>query len=122
MQLCGSRPGQVKNPMTNTTEEIDECALMPQICNHGKCINTPGSFRCICDIGYIYDEFSHQCIGKRFFIWDLNFYKCNKGQNYISEILIICKKLNWKQTTTLSNCLTKLHCEYPEPIELCIFN
>lgn len=63
MQLCGSRPGQVKNPMTNATEEIDECALMPQMCSHGVCINTAGSFHCICDPGYIYDEFAHQCIG-----------------------------------------------------------
>lgn len=64
VQLCGNRPGQIMNPVTNVTEEIDECALMPQMCNHGKCVNTPGSFRCICDVGYTYDEFSHQCIGK----------------------------------------------------------
>lgn len=63
VQLCGSRPGQVKNPMTNVTEEIDECALMPEMCNHGECINTPGSFHCVCDPGYVYDEFAHQCIG-----------------------------------------------------------
>lgn len=63
-QLCGNRPGQVTNPVTNATEEIDECALMPQMCAHGRCINTPGSFQCVCDPGYIYENFSHQCIGK----------------------------------------------------------
>lgn len=48
--------------MTNQTEEIDECLLMPTMCNHGTCINTPGSFECLCDRGYVYDENSHQCI------------------------------------------------------------
>ncbi|XP_065222296.1 fibrillin-2-like [Planococcus citri] len=62
LNLCGNRPGLVVNPVTNATEEIDECALMPQMCSHGECINTPGSFHCICDPGYIYDEFAHQCI------------------------------------------------------------
>lgn len=60
--LCGTRPGQIVNPMTNRTEEIDECALMPTMCNHGTCLNTPGSFECLCDRGYVYDEDSHQCI------------------------------------------------------------
>lgn len=64
--LCGSRPGVILNPMTNKTEEIDECALMPQLCNHGVCVNTPSSFECICDNGYIYDKYAHQCIGNCF--------------------------------------------------------
>jgi len=50
------------NPMTNQTEEIDECQLMPNMCKHGTCLNTPGSFECLCDRGFIYDENSHQCI------------------------------------------------------------
>jgi len=61
--LCGSRPGLIMNPMTNRTEEIDECTLMPNMCNHGSCVNTPGSFHCSCDGGYVYDANSHQCIG-----------------------------------------------------------
>lgn len=55
-------PGQIMNPITNHTEEIDECALMPTMCTHGRCMNTPGSFECQCDRGYIYDQDSHQCI------------------------------------------------------------
>lgn len=68
-QLCGNRPGQVKNPVTNLIEEINECALMPQMCNHGTCENIPGSFRCICDPGYVYDDISHQCIGELVFYY-----------------------------------------------------
>ena len=48
--------------MTNQTEEIDECHLMPTMCNHGSCINTPGSFECMCNRGFFYDVDSHQCI------------------------------------------------------------
>lgn len=42
--------------------EINECDLMPSMCKHGQCMNTPGSFECMCNRGYIYDEDSHQCI------------------------------------------------------------
>nr|CAI5820598.1 unnamed protein product [Callosobruchus analis] len=60
--LCGARPGQIVNPITNETVEIDECELMPSMCKHGQCVNTPGSFECMCRSGYVYDENSHQCI------------------------------------------------------------
>jgi len=60
--LCGLVPGQIMNPITNHSEEIDECALMPTMCTHGNCMNTPGSFECQCNRGYIYDQDSHQCI------------------------------------------------------------
>nr|CAD7423795.1 unnamed protein product [Timema monikensis] len=61
--LCGSKQqGIFINPMTNRTEEIDECNLMPTMCNHGSCINTPGSFECQCNRGFIYDTNVHQCI------------------------------------------------------------
>lgn len=66
MSLCGfpNHTGRVMNPMTNQTEEIDECTLMPTMCNHGSCMNTPGSFECQCNRGFMYDIDSHQCIGK----------------------------------------------------------
>ena len=32
------------------------------MCQHGKCINTMGSFECDCKPGYKFDEPSHQCI------------------------------------------------------------
>jgi hypothetical protein len=59
------KPGYIKNRITNQTEEIDECHLMPTMCNHGRCMNTPGSFECQCDRGFIYDINVHQCIGMR---------------------------------------------------------
>ena len=52
--------------MTGLSKEIDECALMPQMCQNGICMNVPGSFKCECNRGYIYDEDAHQCIGNSF--------------------------------------------------------
>lgn len=66
LQLCGNRPGSIIDPMTGISKEIDECTLMPQMCQNGVCMNVPGSFKCECNRGYVYDEDAHQCIGKFF--------------------------------------------------------
>ncbi|XP_018574078.1 fibrillin-2-like [Anoplophora glabripennis] len=62
--LCGGTdPGTIINPFTNQTEKINMCQLMPSTtCKHGVCRDTPGSFECHCNHGYIYDVNSHQCI------------------------------------------------------------
>ncbi|KYO41837.1 latent-transforming growth factor beta-binding protein 4 [Alligator mississippiensis] len=31
---------------------VDECAQSPRPCTHGRCENTPGSYRCACPAGY----------------------------------------------------------------------
>ncbi|XP_043193529.1 fibrillin-2-like isoform X1 [Amphibalanus amphitrite] len=62
-ELCGSSaPGLFVDPMTGLKEEINECVMMPGMCKHGTCVNTPGSFHCECNRGYRYDEASHTCI------------------------------------------------------------
>lgn len=43
--------------------DIDECATMPDLCRNGKCINTLGSYRCICNRGYKSDGSGLFCIG-----------------------------------------------------------
>ena len=35
--------------------DLDECRLMPDACQNGRCINTLGSYRCLCDRGYQVD-------------------------------------------------------------------
>lgn len=44
--------------------DIDECKVMPNLCRHGQCINTMGSFRCFCKVGYTTDISSTSCVGK----------------------------------------------------------
>ncbi|XP_049888024.1 protein crumbs [Pectinophora gossypiella] len=36
--------------------DIDECILMPKICNQGVCVNVPGSYQCYCKPGYTGDS------------------------------------------------------------------
>ena len=36
--------------------DIDECSEHINLCEHGRCVNTPGSFRCACDEGYADDR------------------------------------------------------------------
>lgn len=44
-------------------EDLNECALMSDICRGGDCINTDGSFRCECPIGFVLDLSGTKCIG-----------------------------------------------------------
>lgn len=40
-----------KHPYFNVSD-IDECRISPDLCGHGTCVNTPGSFECECFEGY----------------------------------------------------------------------
>lgn len=51
MALCGEKPGEYINPMTNETKPINECDIMPQLCKPGTCHDTPTGFQCGCDHG-----------------------------------------------------------------------
>lgn len=54
MALCGEKPGEYINPMTNETKPINECDIMPQLCKPGSCHDTPTGFQCGCDHGYVF--------------------------------------------------------------------
>lgn len=45
-------------------EDLNECILIPNICEGGECINTDGSFRCECPMGYVLDPTGTKCVGK----------------------------------------------------------
>ncbi|XP_073700683.1 fibrillin-2-like [Garra rufa] len=46
----------VENP------DINECEVMPNLCKNGQCINSVGSFRCHCNVGYTNDFTGTSCI------------------------------------------------------------
>ena len=45
--------------------DIDECAGMNSPCHGGSCVNTPGSYLCICLPGYTVDPVKESCVGEQ---------------------------------------------------------
>lgn len=43
--------------------DIDECVQNQSLCHNGACINTDGSFLCLCKIGFVLNPEEHTCIG-----------------------------------------------------------
>ena len=43
------------------SSDLDECRVMPDACPHGRCVNTMGSYRCLCDTGYQVDSSGTGC-------------------------------------------------------------
>lgn len=45
--------------------DIDECTMDKTACDSNQnCINTPGSFRCECKIGFSMDKVVNACVGE----------------------------------------------------------
>lgn len=51
-QLCDAMPD----------EDMNECAMNPEICQNGACENLDGSYRCICNPGYRADQSGKRCL------------------------------------------------------------
>ncbi|XP_059498675.1 fibrillin-2 [Stegostoma tigrinum] len=56
-KMCPHGPGY-----TTDGQDIDECKVMPNLCLNGQCINTLGSYRCLCKLGYTTDITGTACI------------------------------------------------------------
>ncbi|KAF5913479.1 hypothetical protein HPG69_017097 [Diceros bicornis minor] len=56
-KICPHGPGY-----TTDGRDIDECKVMPNLCTNGQCINTMGSFRCFCKVGYTTDISGTSCV------------------------------------------------------------
>ena len=58
-KLCPLGPGR-----SESGADLNECEIMPGTCKGGDCINTDGSFRCECPMGYVLDSSGRRCIGE----------------------------------------------------------
>uniref|UniRef100_A0A674NXB6 Latent-transforming growth factor beta-binding protein 4 n=1 Tax=Takifugu rubripes TaxID=31033 RepID=A0A674NXB6_TAKRU len=45
-------------------QDINEC-LLPGICKNAECLNTKGSYRCLCKVGYMLDLESKNCVSDK---------------------------------------------------------
>ena len=50
--------------------DVDECISSSHDCGTGICINTPGSYICVCPPGYVFNIDSRQCVtvGKNYYL------------------------------------------------------
>lgn len=44
--------------------DIDECIVNGVMCRNGRCVNTEGSFQCICNAGFELTSDGKNCIGE----------------------------------------------------------
>ncbi|XP_005746909.1 fibrillin-1 isoform X1 [Pundamilia nyererei] len=56
-KMCPLGPGY-----TTDGRDIDECRVMGNLCRNGQCINSLGSYSCICKPGYTADITGTQCV------------------------------------------------------------
>ncbi|XP_049577285.1 fibrillin-2b isoform X1 [Syngnathus scovelli] len=56
-KMCPLGPGY-----TTDGRDINECQVMPNLCQNGQCINTIGSYRCHCNVGYKTDFTATSCV------------------------------------------------------------
>ena len=51
--------------LTNIITDINECTENGRLCINGQCLNTPGSYRCVCNQGYTLSPDGAYCLGKK---------------------------------------------------------
>lgn len=70
--------------------DIDECRVLPNLCKNGQCINTIGSFRCHCNLGYTTDITGTTCVGKIcYYYWKQNHIWTLDSYNQIAKYTIL---------------------------------
>lgn len=65
--LCTEGMGMVV--IGGEMKDINECEAMPGACRGGICVNTDGSYRCVCPKGYTIDPTGMVCIGQFTFVY-----------------------------------------------------
>ena len=52
-----------ENVLMSVISDVNECLNQAGMCQHGRCINTVGSFTCQCQAGFILASDGLNCIG-----------------------------------------------------------
>ncbi|KTF89192.1 hypothetical protein cypCar_00036459, partial [Cyprinus carpio] len=47
----------------HTCLDVDECVETPDVCGSARCSNLDGSFECLCEEGFVYDNITRSCVG-----------------------------------------------------------
>lgn len=90
---------------------------MPDLCRNGQCINTIGSFRCHCNVGYKTDFTATSCVGMADLcsvLWGLNFapefqlfnprtITSGDFQHWVKITRRYCSRVNWEHWIKLAN-------------------
>lgn len=71
------------------SQDVNECDLNPNICLHGECENTKGSFICHCQLGYFVKKGSTGCTGVCVYVCVVC---CLHGCTCISDIVNVSLK------------------------------
>ena len=58
-----SPPSEAVSSVLTLILDIDECLQNGRICNNGRCINTDGSFHCVCNAGFHVTRDGKNCEG-----------------------------------------------------------
>lgn len=56
-KMCPQGPGY-----TTDGQDINECKVMGNLCKNGRCVNTEGSYKCVCSPGYTTDISGTICV------------------------------------------------------------
>uniref|UniRef100_A0A8C1HCY8 Growth arrest-specific protein 6 n=1 Tax=Cyprinus carpio carpio TaxID=630221 RepID=A0A8C1HCY8_CYPCA len=60
---CSCRHGYtLSGHHTCLGEYVDECVETPDVCGSARCSNLDGSFECLCEEGFVYDNITRSCV------------------------------------------------------------
>lgn len=70
--------------------DLDECVANGRICNNGRCVNTEGSFHCVCNAGFEISADGKNCQGP------LNSESSPNFKGWFSLIATVCEMFTFK--------------------------